>query len=68
MKKEKKFHNRTQALRSDYYHYLSKMAENENDFDESQKIKRINMGINNKLVEILILNEMVHDKKLKKVI
>jgi hypothetical protein len=64
--KEDELHKKTQELRSDFYRYFKKMKEDTKDFG---KISRIDTQINNKLVEVLILNELAHEKKkLKKVI
>lgn len=66
--KEKELHEKTQKLRSEYYQYLKDLSQQKKDFKDEMKIKRINTMINNKLVGVLILNEMAHEKKkLKKV-
>jgi len=60
MSKESELHRKTQRLRSDYADYIKDLRTVRTDFG---LLNRVNIGINNKFVEILILNELIHEKK-----
>ena len=60
MKQEKAMHKATQKLRSSYYHYINNNIEDVGKFEKQQKIKDYALMINNKLVDVLILNELIH--------
>jgi len=57
--KEKELHKKTQELRNEYDEYLQHLYDKRKDF----RIQRIMTGINNRFVQILMLNEIVHNKK-----
>jgi hypothetical protein len=61
---EQELHKKTQELRSAFHNHMMELKEATSDFAEMQ---RIDTQINNKLVEVLILNELAHEK-LKEVI
>lgn len=60
MDKENELHNKIQTLRSEFYNYIKKNRESIKDFG---KLNQYNTAINNKFVELLILNELLHKLK-----
>ena len=51
-KSEKYFHEAIQTLRSEYYNYIK----------NNDKLKNYEMQINSKFVDLLIINEIIHEK------
>ncbi len=60
MNQEKEQHKAIQKMRNIYHHYIQDNIEDVNDFDKQQSIKNYAQGVNNKFVDILILNELIH--------
>jgi len=56
--KEKELHEKVQELRNEFATYIKDYMANDTDF--KPKITNWATGINNKFVEILMLNEMIH--------
>lgn len=60
MKQEERLHHSTQRMRSMYYKDIQKTIDKISDFDKQQQAKGYRTQIDNKFVDILILNALIH--------
>lgn len=56
---EKEIHNSIQKLRKDYGDYFAGLESSVSD-DDLWKLRTYATNVNNKFVELLILNELIH--------
>jgi len=60
MDTEKRLHQSTQRMRSMYYRDIQSTIDKINNFDKQQQVKGYRTQIDNRFVDILILNELIH--------